>query len=62
VALYQGSSKYQKNSKKQKAPKQAVKEATKKAKREKVDLMRNARIGHISQVLYYSLTLPTTSR
>ena len=36
LALSQGSSKYQKNSKKQKAPKQAVKEATKKAKRDKV--------------------------
>jgi hypothetical protein len=36
LALSQGSSKYQKNSKNQKAPKQAVKEATKKAKRDKV--------------------------
>ncbi|THH32626.1 hypothetical protein EUX98_g1552 [Antrodiella citrinella] len=33
----QAASKYQKNSKKQKAPKQAIKEATKKAKREKLD-------------------------
>jgi hypothetical protein len=37
----QGSSKYQINSKKQKAPKQAVKEATKKAKRDKVNFQAN---------------------
>jgi hypothetical protein len=35
---YQAASKYQKHSKKQKAPKQAIKEASKKAKREKVRL------------------------
>lgn len=34
--VFQVASKYQKHSKKQKAPKQAIKEASKKAKREKV--------------------------
>jgi len=35
-SVFQAASKYQKHSKKQKAPKQAIKEASKKAKREKV--------------------------
>lgn len=40
-------SKYQKNSKKQKAPKQAVKEASKKAKRDKLDPANNKTITEI---------------
>ncbi|KAF7798183.1 hypothetical protein EIP86_009400 [Pleurotus ostreatoroseus] len=42
-------SKYQKNSKKQKAPKQAIKEASKKAKREKLDPANNKTITEIQQ-------------
>ncbi|KAJ3554662.1 hypothetical protein NM688_g2990 [Phlebia brevispora] len=41
------SSKYQKNSKKQKAPKQAIKEASKKAKRDKLDPANNKTILEI---------------
>ncbi|KAI0703023.1 surfeit locus protein 6-domain-containing protein [Cytidiella melzeri] len=42
-------SKYQKNSKKQKAPKQAIKEATKKAKRDKLDPANNKTVLEIQQ-------------
>ncbi|KAI0089474.1 surfeit locus protein 6-domain-containing protein [Irpex rosettiformis] len=42
-------SKYQKNSKKQKAPKQAIKEASKKAKRDKLDPANNKTIIEIQQ-------------
>ncbi|KAK7683560.1 hypothetical protein QCA50_013397 [Cerrena zonata] len=42
-------SKYQKNSKKQKAPKQAIKEATKKAKKDKLDPANNKTILELQQ-------------
>ncbi|CAL1709760.1 unnamed protein product [Somion occarium] len=42
-------SKYQKNSKKQKAPKQAIKEATKKAKRDKLDPANNKTIVELQR-------------
>ncbi|KAI0074356.1 hypothetical protein K474DRAFT_1665552 [Panus rudis PR-1116 ss-1] len=45
----QAASKYQKHSKKQKAPKQAIKEASKKAKREKLDPANNKTILQLQQ-------------
>jgi 60S ribosome biogenesis protein Rrp14 len=41
VIIFQAASKYQKHSKKLKAPKQFIKEASKKARREKVSLGKN---------------------
>ncbi|OSD01056.1 SURF6-domain-containing protein [Trametes coccinea BRFM310] len=55
-------SKYMKNSKKQKAPKQAIKEASKKAKKEKLDPANNKTILDIQSEALAARTQDATSR
>ncbi|KAH8112772.1 surfeit locus protein 6-domain-containing protein [Phellopilus nigrolimitatus] len=55
------SSKYQKNSKKQKAPKQAIKEASKKAKRDKLDPANNKTIIELQEEALKKNDVPSSA-
>lgn len=61
LTFTKAASKFQKNSKKQKAPKQAIKEATKKAKKEKVEkiIIANPFVLLINMKICDSLIQPT---